>query len=277
MIGLTVLSLAAVIGLEVYNRSYLVAVVREVKPSSFLYDLDPLELVYLKTQDLANVVHGVVSPMIAANAVVVHEDATLSGNPEGPCKTVEAYQVLTTLEQTGRREYPPLVGILMRAPVIYNTSKCMDAFNKYFNKSKKFGWLFYVNFGLLSFLLMASLVRILTGLLRGKPVDLIVIFTVLLTALTIWFLNRLTKMVCTKVVPDMYLQHAHDVKSTEQDAQAWQWTYFASGAVVLSPLFIPLVTRFESPSSSGDGSGSSGSSDSSCGSSCSSCGGCGGD
>jgi hypothetical protein len=279
MIGLIVLSLAVVIGLENYNRSYLAAVIRGVKPSSFLHHLAPLELVYLKTQDLANVVHGVVNPMIAANAVVVHGDETLSGNPEGLCETLEAYQVLTTLEQTGRRAYPPLVGILMRTPLIYNTSNCMDAFNKYFNKSKKFGWLFYLNFGLFSVLLMASLVRLLTGLLRGKPVDLIVIFTVLLTALIIWFLNRLTKEACTKVVPDMYLHRAHPTQNTEQGAQAWQWTYFASGAVVLSPLFIPLVNRFESPpSGGGDGGGdSSSSSDSSCGSSCSSCGGCGGD
>jgi hypothetical protein len=279
MVGLTLISMAVVIGLEVYNRSYLAAVVRGVKPTSFLHHLDPLELVYLKTQDLANVVHGVMSPLIAAKAVVVHRDATLTGNPDGPWKTLEDHQVMTTLEQTGHRAYPPVVGILMRTPLISNTANCMDAFNKYFNKSKKFGWLFYLNFGLLSVLLMASLVRLLTGLLRGKPIDLIVMFTVLLTALTIWFLNRLTKVVSKKVVPDMYLRRVHHTQNTEQGAQAWQWAYFASGAVVLSPLFIPLVDQFASPPSSGGWSsgGDSSSSDSSCGSSCSSCGGCGGD
>lgn len=268
--GLLFISIAVFIGLEVYNRSYLSALVGRIKASSFLYDLDPLELVYLRTQKLSNVVHGVMSPLITDKMVLVHNDLSLSLNSAGPWQTLEEHQVMTTLEQTGRRQYASLLRILMSTPVFTNTANCMDAFKKYFNKSKKFARLFYLNFGVLSLLFMASLVRLLTGVLRGRPVDLITIFTVLLAALTIWFLYRLTRLVCTTTVPDIYLR-----RLVKQQATTWQWQYFVSGPVVLAPLLIPLVDDGNLQSySSSDSSGDSGSS---CGSSCSSCGGCGGD
>jgi hypothetical protein len=277
LLGLLFLCVTVLIGLEIYNRSYLLTLVKRIKPSSFLYDLHPLELVYLRTQKASNVVHGVMGPLITDKMVLVHNDSSLSRNSDGPWESSEEHQVLVTLEQTGRRHYPSLLRVLMGTPVFSNTADCMDAFKKYFNKSKKFARLFYLNFGILSLLLMAGLVRILTGVIRGKPVDLIVIFTVLLTALTIWFLNRLTRLVCTKTVPDIYLRRPNRVKKTTKDVQAWQWTYFKSGAGVLPAIFIPLVDHVDSSGSSGGDSGSSSSCGSSCGSSCSSCGGCGGD
>jgi uncharacterized membrane protein YgcG len=147
----------------------------------------------------------------------------------------------------------------------------MDAFKKYFNKSEKFGKLFYLNFGILSILLMFGLVRLITGILRDKPVTQIIIAVIVLTVIILFYLQRLTKLVCTDKVPGLY---RNEILPTRQIEGNWQWSYFLLGTAALTTSFVPLVNYIDKNNNSGGNCGTS--CGSSCGSSCSSCGGCGG-
>ena len=161
----------------------------------------------------------------------------------------------------------------MLKPVFWNTANCMDALKKYFIKSKAFGRLFYLNFGVLAFLLMLGFIRLTTGLIRDKPVTQLFFVLFFLIIILIAYLWRLPKIFCSISLPDLY---KYKILPTRQNANDWEWRYFSIGPAVLAASFLPMVS-YTNKKDSATGAGGCGSSGgSSCGSSCSSCGGCGG-
>ncbi|GAA4396716.1 hypothetical protein GCM10023187_05160 [Nibrella viscosa] len=258
-------------GLEIYNRRYLNRLVKGFNSFAFVYHLRPLELVYLKTQSVANVVHGIMHQLLTTNQLVINPDNTLEEKSIDPPRTVEEFTVLETMRQLGATPYPVLLNQLVQKPVFSNVANSLDAFKKYLIKSERFGRLFYLNFGVLSLLLMLSVIRMATGLLRDKPVTQIFLLLLVVVVMMTVFLSRLTKLLCTHTIPARYTS---ELLPKQQNADAWEWRYFSDGTAVLTPSLIPLVSN---PNKSGDTSDSSSSSgDSGCGSG-GSCGGCGGD
>jgi hypothetical protein len=273
-IGYAFISFSLFAILEYYNRQYLSDVVAAITPASFLADLHPLELVYMGSKKLSDVVNGVVNRLIDERCVQVHSDYSLHkmNSPASASASAEEHQVLHQLDKETGTFYPGLLSVLITRPIFQNTLRCIDAFEKYFVKSKKFGRLFYINFGMLSLLALFGIVRLFTGLLRDKPVEIISIELIVLTLAGIFFLRRLTGLVCTVTVPGFY---RHELtKRPDGPWLDWQWKYFILGSSVLVTSFVPLVEHVEKGDSGGSSSSSCGSS---CGSSCSSCGGCGGD
>jgi hypothetical protein len=274
--GLLLFTLAVFITLELFNRHRLKKIIDEFDKNAFIYHLEPLELVYLKTQKLRNVINGVVNELVEDKLVQVHADNSLEMSGRGLTKTLEQLQTMNVLHDLGKTFYPKLLRQLSTKPVFWNTANSMSAFKKYFNKSKKFGALFYINFSVLALLVMFALVRLSTGILREKPVTQIAIAVIVLIILMILYLNRLTRLVCTHSIPAMY---QNDILPLRETGENWQWSYFLLGSAALATSFVPLVNYVEKNKGIGAGSGSScgTSGESSCGSSCSSCGGCGGD
>ncbi|WP_316772994.1 hypothetical protein [Pedobacter frigiditerrae] len=269
-IGLVVIT---VIILEIYNKDKLKIITRSFDKNSFIYSLQPFELVYLQTQQLSKVINGAVNELIDDETIKVNTDNTVKLVIRGETKSSEQLQVATTLSEIGKTAYPILLTHLLRKPIFWNIVNAMEAFKKYFIKSKKFSQLFYLNFGILSTLLMLGSIRLITGILREKPVIQIGIVVIILTIIIIYYLNRLTNMICMHTIPNLYKTHILPAKDIEND---WQWNYFLFGSAVLTTTFIPLVNYADRNNNDG-GSSCGSSSSSSCGSSCSSCGGCGGD
>lgn len=272
IIGFIALSILTFIGLEIYNRKKLKSIVKSFDDNSFIYKLQPFELVYLKTQKLGNVINGTVNELIDNKTIVVNIDNTIELVKSNNTNSREELQTTTVLSELGRTFYPNLLRQLANKPIFWNTANCMDAFRKYFNKSKKFGNLFYLNFGILTILLMVGFIRLTSGVLREKPVTQILIATIILTIIIIAYLNRLAKLVCTQTIPDLYKS---EILLTKQIDDNWQWSYFLLGSAVLTTTFVPLVNYIDKNNNNGSSCGTS--CGSSCGSSCSSCGGCGGD
>lgn len=255
--------------LELYNRSHFLKIVRNFKPYTFFYDLQAQELIYLKSRRLIRVIHGCVNRLIEKNKILLRHDLSMQLNYSGKPENTEEYSILESLKFRGPVTYPDLLKELVKKPVFSNLSGTMDAFNKYFIKSKTFGKLFYLNFTVLLLIIMIGTVRIFTGLLRDKPVELIVITTLIITSIAIAYLKRLTIQIGTTTIPAFYEQELLVTKPTKN---SWEWHYFRLGNAVFVPAFLPLVSQFDNSSFSSDSSGSCGSG---CGSSCSSCGGCG--
>ena len=265
------LAIVTLLMLELYNRAKLKKIVAQFDESSFIYDLMPFELVYAQTRKLSKVIDGAVNEMVANGMLRVNSDSSIELIETDSASTDEQQQVIATLTETGANYYPQLMRDLLSKPIFGNTANCMDAFLKYFTRSKKFGRLFYTNFVVLSVLLLLSFTRIVTGVLRDKPAVYIIMVTIILTGIIVLFLQRLARQVCTTTLPNLY---RYTILAGRQAEKSWQWIYFLSGTAVLSSVFLPLVNYVDRHNK---GRGTCGSDcGSGCGSSCSSCGSCGG-
>jgi uncharacterized membrane protein YgcG len=228
--------------------------------------------VYLKTQKLSDVINGTVNELVVNGTIKVNSNNSVELEKSNATNDNTQIQVTSVLAELGNTFYPNLLKKLAEKPIFWNIANSMDAFGKYVNKSKKFGYLFYTNFAVFTLLLLLSFTRILTGVLRDKPVVQIVIATIVLAVIAIIFLQRLTQQISSIIIPDLY---KNEILPTRQIEGNWQWTYFLLGTAVLTTAFVPLVNYIDRNNSNGSSCGAS--SGSSCGSSCSSCGGCGGD
>ena len=269
LMGYVLLCVAVFTGLEIFNERYLAEVIRKIEPGSFLADLHPSELVYLKTQELSQVIHGVMNRLLIDRILRVSGGKYFEEISGGKPRSIEESQIMTSLGTAGKNNYDDLLHTLRGKPVFANVESSMEAFKKYFIKSVRFGRLFYINYAIVSLTFLAGFTRLVTGVMRDKPIQIITIALVVLGAISAWFLYRLTQLACKKTIPKIY----RDRLKTTPGKSDGQWDYFLLGASILFPTFAPMVERMEGTSSS-DGDSSDGGS--SCGSSCSSCGGCGG-
>ena len=272
ILSLIFLTFFILLALELYNKHKLKNIVSGFDASSFIFELQPFELIYLKTQKLSNIINGIVNELIVDGTIQVNSDHTIALIKSSETKSKEHQQVITELSEFETIFYPYFLKRLVTKPVIYTIQNSMDAFVKYVNKSKKFGRLFYTNFAVLTFLLILSFLRIVTGVFREKPVVQILIATVIIGIIFIVFLIRLTQQIAKTTIPDLYKEK---ILSSAQIDNNWQWNYFLLGRTALATSFVPLVNYTETNHTNSSGCGTS--CGSSCGSSCSSCGGCGGD
>jgi uncharacterized protein (TIGR04222 family) len=269
--GYMVLCFVSLSALAMYSRARLEKLVNGFR-KSFIHDLQPAELIYLKSRHLNEVVHASLDRLIKQNKVAVGSTTVKAVEGAVP-STPEEFTVLDTLTQRGSLTYEVLIRSLITKPVFANVSGAMDALKKYLNKSTVFTKLFYLHFAVFAFCLSLGLVRLAMGMMRAKPVeDLVIVLIIvgLMMALALW---RLSTSITKQVIPKFY--RAQIVPAQKQNPNT-DWQYFLLGTAALTPAFLPMVNRYNS-SSDGGSSDSSSSDGSGCGSSCSSCGGCGGD
>lgn len=273
LIGYVLLCVMALTVLNAYNEAALTKIVAGFDEAAYIRHLQPSELVYLKKQSLAAVVHGSVDQLLKEKKIIINRDQTIRLAEEDEAKTAEEFTVRQSI-QTGAIGYPVLLRQLIRKPVWANIKGSMDAFRQHFIQSRAFGNLFYLNACVLLSIFMLGLVRIMTGIARHKPVAAIVFFTVAMLFALLIFLGFLSYAVCSSIIPALYKNHL----LPENRYQAGlDWQYFLIGAAVLSPEFVPMVNHYDSHSVSSGGDLSGSSDGSSCGSSCGGgCGGCGG-
>jgi len=170
IIGFASITIVTIGVLEILNRRKLKQIVNGFDRSSFVFNLQPAEVVYLKTQDLSQVINGIVNELVENDTIRVNNDGTIDLAKTGNTHSIEQLQITTTLSERSANSYPFILAMLKWKPVFRNIANCMDAFRKYFIKSKQFGRLFYLNSGAFAVLFLLAFVRLNTGLLRDKPV-----------------------------------------------------------------------------------------------------------
>ncbi|GHM98880.1 hypothetical protein WSM22_03700 [Cytophagales bacterium WSM2-2] len=262
--------------LEFSNRAALKRIVSQFDKSSFVFELRAKELIYLKTRNIEDAIHAVMNKMFVDKKILI-DDTSIEMNPGSEASNLEEWTVLDTLDKLKKVRYSKVLTKLKTKPVFFNIRNTVDALQKYFNKSKAFADIFYTNFFVLAGVVMLGFIRLLTGLTRGRPIELIAILLIIVVGIVIFFLMHLSSQFSKQTIPDLYRKNILPVRKEQQN---YEWDYFLMGDQVLAREFILVkgTSDIDTSSSSG-GSDSSGSSDSggSCGSSCgSSCGGCGG-
>lgn len=214
---------------------------------------------------------------------MINADRKLQPGEDFSPATIEAYTIIDTLRaltpRTGGVKYSVLFNLLKFKPIFHNVSNCMNAFEKYFNKSKKFFAVFVLNFGVLSFIFILGLVRLFTGIVRGKPIELLAMVLIALLAAIVYFLWSLTRLMSIYAIKKLYDEK---LKAGNVNKHDWGWDYYPGEASYMDSTFFTIAHSADKEDwhhdSSGSGSsGSDSSCGSGCGSSCSSCGGCGGD
>lgn len=252
--------------LEIYNNHKLNQLISEIDRSSFLYELSPNELIYLKKQNLINVINVSIDKLIKENIIEITADRQIVLLKNEAIKTNETYQIINLFKENKSIAYSNLISRLKYKPIFSNIANSMDAVSKYVTKSKKFNSLFRINFIFISVLILFSFTRIITGLVHSKQVLIVITLTLFLTIYSISFLSRLVKQISTNIIPKYYLNH---LISKEKLASKSEWNYFLLGSSALLWTFKPIAEEFQTEKNHTN-------SCSSCGTSCGSCGGCSG-
>lgn len=270
LLGYIALAGAALLGLGYYNRKQLSGLLQGWEKHAFVFDLSPMELVYLRTGKLAEVAHGYVNHLIAAGEIVVGPDNKLLPHPSEAPKTAEEHVIMEMLKAGKQLYYPQLLKLLLQKPVFTRVSGAMDGLKKYFAKSRFYMRLFILNFSVLAAVLLLGFTRLLTGIARDKPVEALVVVLILSVIVIVFFLYGLSNQLPRETIPNLY--RTESIAYRPSFAQ-WDWQFFFLGAAVYAAQFSPLVRYVEQKGGGGDPAGSCGSSCGSCGSSCGGCGG----
>jgi len=272
ILGFMGLVLPLYVVLNLYNKNKIKQTLNAFNQDSFVYHLKPFELIYLKTGRLTDVISGSVNELIH-NGTIAITGQMISVSQHVQVKSAEHAQIVSALQDSGRIDYTGLLRILESKPVFRNVRNSLDAFKYHVKQSKTFGKLFYKSFLVFALLSMFPLIRLITGIVRDKPVIQIVIILVVLLFFIFSYLRKLTVMLTVVAIPNWYENNIQYKRKAQED---WRWSYFLYGAAVLTPVLVPFVNNGRDGWTDG-GSGDSGGGGSSCGSSCGSCGGCGGD
>lgn len=261
----------------IMNRTY-----AGFQRKSFIHRLVAAELIYLQYDRIESVVNGYLNHLIKSGHISVNAGDMLEAAKKDDLESPEESQIIQLLNVRGKTSYPVLMKNLTTRNIFSNIETSICAFKKYYLKSVNFHRLFYWNFIIMSLLFAIGFERIMTGIMRDKPVVYITIVVMVVVTAIVIHLFLLTRQMFTRIIPDIYEKK---VKANTTARSNWQWHYFLMGTAVYAPAFATIadMTYTEGMNVTNRRTGSGGSScgsscGNSCGSSCggASCGGCGG-
>jgi uncharacterized protein (TIGR04222 family) len=245
--------------------------------------LSPFELIYMKRNKIADVVHGVMNQLLKTQKIRIESDNKISSLVNTK-KAESGYElaVLQSLEvHNGQAYYPAILTNVLKKEIFTQTEQFVKHLGAKISRLKAFAnlqvftftvWLLFFSFGLM---------RLITGMERDKPVLFLFISLAVMLALTLLFSRITVRYLLQSYVPQKYQERYAPKLYVDGSPEYWQWQYFALGAAMLESSFTPIVTHVERTKETENGGSSS------CGSSCSSggdggggcgggCGGCGG-
>lgn len=261
-----------------YNHVKFKNLLYQLPKHAFIYNLAPLELIYLQTGKLSSAIHAVTNMLIKENKLGISNNKTIQLKYNREVSTIEDFTIMEEVKLYRQVDYPLLVKSVVSKPFFVNIASSVKAFKKYFLQTQAFAKIFLFNLVILALIFWIGVLRFATGIVRERPVLFIgitlAVTLVVFTIFLVWSYNYFFKV----TVPQFYKETILPGTDTLHN---WQWQYFLHSAAAITPLFLPLVTMAEikqrdsSSDSGGCGGGSCGGG--SCGGgSCGGGGGCGG-
>lgn len=275
------------IGLAILMNRFNANKIREIitnnNPSSFLFDLHPYEVLYLKNGGVKEGIIGTFHELIEQGNLKVGEDKTIELIHDKIVNSREQAIVLKGLQETDVRDYLTLLNIFSSKTVFSNQKLIIDALLSHLRNSDKVSKLLSLNLIILGGFTLLSFMRIVIGISRDKPISLIVLLTIIIILTFIGVLYKIVGDTIKKSLVEYYNAQIIPHKVKEDN---WQWSYVADGPKALGAALTTLVIlsvahytthQYSDSSNSSNSCGSNSSCSSDSGSSCgSSCGGCGG-
>ena len=177
--GYLLLAIGTLSSLYVFNKNYLKKTFDNLDKDGFIFNLHPLELIYLKRNNIQDVINGVTNQAIVNGKIGLDKDQ-LSLVKNRKSDSLDEYQILETLKSLGTTYYPQLLTHLVRNPLFLNIENSMKELKSYFSKLKVFSNLFTFNFVITGALLMLGVARLSIGVSREKPVMILVVLLIML-------------------------------------------------------------------------------------------------
>ncbi len=269
--------------LESFNRKVLRKFVHRLGSENFLHKLSPIELTYMRFEDVEDLVHITLDRLIREKKVRILADRRLELAHDFECRDARELAVKDYLG-TEKCNYSNVVYKLSKKTVFLNTEYFVKNLKQQFMKTRLFMTVFVTSFLTLGVTFLIGWVRLLTGITRGKPILFIAFLLVALMSLIVYYLTRTMNILTKVTIPHLYKKTIQTLPFVEK---TYEWKFFFHGQTALTAAFLPVVqdayyqnhqqwAQSTVSGSSGGCSSSGGSSGSGCGSSCGGCGGCGG-
>lgn len=278
------LSTAAIIAVTLFislkhyfNDRYLQRMVSEAEKDSFVHNLHPFEVIYLKTGNIDAVINGCLGELMHEDLAEIDHEGAFSIPEKRHVNEPYMRQAMEKFDEYNRISHKNALEELRQKPIFGNIERSMEAVNNHILGSQKFQKLLLINFVLLAIPALLIYTRIITGFMRHKPIDFIVMAGLIYTVASVMHFKLMLQNPVGNVIAGYYLNH---VLSKDEIRRDWQWSYVAEGPALLSAdLLIIAYPRYDPDTgSTGDGGSGGCSSGGSCGSGgCGGgCGGCGG-
>lgn len=272
---ITILAILIFLGLEKFNRSSLETFILERK-GSILGHLSIQELIFYKTMNIKNVIHGFVNHLIESGIVEISPNYLLKKLHELPLgSSLEEKVILNELEKE-ETYYSRSIKTLVQEKTFIAISNSVRKIHFSILSSKEFLNIYIINSFIFFVLLTLSFSRVVTGFMRSKPIVFAIIFNIILVGLAIFYLFSLTRKIGSYTLPRLHKKKK--IFPLRYNLKNWDEKYYLLGTAVFVTGFTTIykyIRKNERTNHSDCGTNCS--SDSSDCSSCSSCGGCGGD
>lgn len=279
-----ILSTSVLLILEMANRSVLKSFLQRLGKESFLFRLSPTELIYMRSEDVEDLIHTTVNRLVRENKVNILKDRRLENASDYDCSNAQE-QAVKDYIGTSQRVYYNLLVSLSAKPAFQNTRQFGVALKRYFIKTRLFINLFLVNLITIGCTLLIGFSRLATGIVRGKPIAFLVFTLAVIVCFVISHLTRSISTLSRVLIPKFYSSTIDTLPYAEKTLE---WKVFLHGKDAYYAALLPVIAyanyeksgisgwiaSFESNSNGSCGSGCGGGS--SCGGGCGGCGGCGG-
>ena len=264
---------------------------RKIYGHSFLSNLHPFELLYMKKGNLATIIHGITSQLIKTKFLQQHKTRAycLKRLELKVLEFMNPYEQVVYLAVDKYSDaYAPIVRALVKKRLFLQTSNFVKAMNKKILQTKTYLILHGLHlFFFLSFALIGG-IRLYTNLERGYPIFYLLLLLILLIAAYIFSFRQFKKLFIKYSVPSLYREkyRTNQIKKMpDYWGLDWIWEYFIQEEAYLEVSFMPVISFFDFTNmekktkhcGSGCAGGGACNSGGGCGGGCSgSCGGCGG-
>ncbi len=204
LVSFVFIAMASFLILAIINNNQIKKMVSQIKKDAFIFSLTPYELVYLKTSKLFDVANSVTNSLIKQEVIKINNDKSFLLLDHKTNLNKIQKQVLLTLKQTTNAYYYILSETLIQKPVFENIKTSVDAFVNFTKKSKFFVKIYYTNFLIILLLFFALTTRVLTGISRDKPIEIISLLILAFIIFSCYWLYNLSKNAIRNVITNLY-------------------------------------------------------------------------
>ncbi|HRG90409.1 MAG TPA: hypothetical protein PLW44_15415 [Chitinophagales bacterium] len=255
-------------GLWLYNELQFKKLPELWRKDSFVMNLSPFELLYIKNKEIRPAIHACVNLMLEENKIMPKGEYILANAPGAKPNNAAQMAIADVLDANTETSYYDLFKAVMDKPVFTNTATFYKQLQIYMSESQFVSNVCRVNYVVISTLTVLCTTRLITGIENNKPVGFLIV-TMLVSCIAFFVAINHLFTLHTKSLQNYYEE---EVIPTHPEAQGFSWQFYLLGYAVFNSSFVTMYHNVEQQYRSV--TADSGSSDS--GGSCGGGGGCGG-
>lgn len=258
--------------LRYYSKWRIRSHVQSLPADTFIAELDPPELVYMCSESVENAIHDVVNTMVLQGKLEILRGSRITTVNENAAENEQGRAIISVLDGYPKgMHYRRLVRAVRFRPAFRNVAGFVQGLKTHFTGSELYVRLLTVNFIGFMLVMSAGTARLMTGIMREKPVGFLVALLMGSGVYAFHALRQCQHLLTKDAIPSV-------TRNKRQNApKAGEWGYFLYNKAALAAGMALLVSQamIADEVRPATGSADSGSCGSSCGSSCGGCGGCG--